>query len=178
MKELSGYHSTDPEITPSPINPKSAATDRFGDKMNGHEQTSPPRAEAKHRADPRAAQFEEAKPLRDEPLNIQAPAGFPASSTQRQGPCRCIWPHYRLVWVTGAALETGMQGLTFSVAGMRKTDILVARSKTVDLGSSIFLNSFWLQWAWALYPDKQFCCSKKAPGPALCSEVEPLGPGT
>lgn len=127
---------------------------------------TPPRAEAKHRADPRTA-FKEAKPLRDEPLNMQAPAGYPAWSTERQGRCWCIWLHCGLVWVTGAALETGLQGLTFSVAGMRKTDIFVARSKIVDLGSSMSLNSSWLQWAWALYPDKQFCCSTKAPGPAL-----------
>lgn len=62
----------------------------------------------------------------------------------------------------GAALETGVQGLTFSVAGMRKTDIFVARSKTVDLGSSVFLNSSWLQWAWALYPDMWFCKGPRA----------------
>lgn len=153
MRAISGYHSTDPETTPYLINPKAAATDRFGDKMNGHEQMSPPRAEAKHRADPQTA-FKEAKPLRDEPLNMQTPAGYPAWSTQRRGRCWCIWPHCGLVWVMGAALETGLQGLTFSVAGMRKTDIFVARSKTVDLGSSMFLNSSWLQWAWALYPDK------------------------
>jgi hypothetical protein len=70
-----------------------------------------------------------------------------------------------------------VQGLTFSVAGMRKTDIFVARSKTVNLGSSMFLNSSWLQWARALYPDMQFCWSAKALGPALWpSEVESLGP--
>lgn len=35
--------------------------------MNGHEQISLPRAEAKHRADPQTA-YEEAKPLRAETL--------------------------------------------------------------------------------------------------------------
>lgn len=67
----------------------------------------------------------------------------------------------------GAALETGVQGLTFSVAGMRRADIFVAGSKTIDLGSSMFLNSSWLQWAWALYPDMQFVLVCKGPRASL-----------
>lgn len=77
---------------------------------------------------------------------------LPSLVHTKQGHCWRIWPHCRLVWVRGAALETGVQGLTFSVAGMRKTDIFVARSKTVNLGSSMFLNSSWLQWAMGSIP--------------------------